>query len=323
MKTWKRNALIAYLVCCLVAVVVYCVLLFSAGFPGFFTFLLVVPCLALVAGFGLCCLFLVRSLSRRQAMLHSGPGGVVNIELGALESTARRSLVGVQGISLVKVEAVVSDRKGGPVIDMAVTAVPFGVESLMSAAGKIEKAVKQSVEAFTDHEVRSVTVNFVEPQNREERKAAEDAVDERARMFSGTPVTPAWKTSVTAADASDETASEEADSESGVDDSVWGASEQRSGSSESLFDKIRKAFSGGLSGKNEDVVEATASVSDAEPIDSSAVDSVAGDKSGFDDSGSKGEDCGQGVEDAPSGFAGDETDAQKRVSSESDDSGNR
>ncbi len=328
MKTWKRNALIAYLVCCLIAIVAYCILVLSSGFPGFFRFLLLIPCVALLAGLCLGCYILVKSLSRRQAMLHSGPGGVVNIELGALESTARRSLASLQGISLIKVEAVVSDRKGSPVIDMSVTAVPFGVESLMTTANRIERSVKQAVESFTDHEVRSVSVNFVEPQNKEERKAAEDAVDARARMFGDSPDKAPWQAPYAGVPAGAATYDPAG---------IPNVAAEGAGSSDSFLDKIKKAISGRSASRNEDVVEATASVcdaaSDGEPSsDARAVDvEPDGEGDGREDgcedasvqTGSGCEDCGQGVEDEPVGFDAEEQESKKRVSSEPGDSENR
>ncbi len=180
MKTWKRNLLIVYLICTVLATVFYYILLFESGFHPALKALLMLPGLALVAGAVAALYLVVYGILHEKATLHAGSGGTINIERSALESTARRALSSIEGISLQHVVARVVERKGEPVIDLTVTAVPFGAESLMATAGRIQTSAKQAVEAFTDHEVRYVAVNFVEPQRRSEVKAAQEAVDARA-----------------------------------------------------------------------------------------------------------------------------------------------
>ncbi len=180
MKTWKRNLLIAYLVCTVVATVFFYILLFASGYHPAAKALLALAGLALVGGAVVALYTVVAGILHERATLHAGPGGTINIERSALESTARRALSSIEGVSLQHVSARVVERKGEPVIDLTVTAVPFGAESLMATAGRIQTASKQAVEAFTDHEVRYVAVNFVEPRRRGEVKAAQEAVDARA-----------------------------------------------------------------------------------------------------------------------------------------------
>ena len=180
MKVWKRNLLIAYVACSALAVVFYYILAATSMWPTFAKVLLYLLGLAPIAGGAAGLWLVVRAFFHERATLHVGSGGTINIERSALESTARRALASLDGVTLEKVAAHVVERHGEPVIDVSVTAVPYGAESLMATAGRIQTAVKQSVEAFTDHEVRYVAVNFVEPRRRSEVKAAQHAVDARA-----------------------------------------------------------------------------------------------------------------------------------------------
>lgn len=180
MQVWKRNLLIAYVACSTLAIVFYYVLTAVSSWPLFVKVLLYLLGFVLIAGTGAGLLLVVRAFVHERATLHVGSGGTINIERSALESTARRALSSFDDLTLEKVVARVVERRGDPVIDVTVTAVPYGAESLMATAGRIQTAVKQSVEAFTDHEVRYVAVNFVEPHRRSEVKAAERAVDARA-----------------------------------------------------------------------------------------------------------------------------------------------
>lgn len=180
MKTWKRNLLIGYTACGAIAVVVYFSLLYGSSMWAFFKFLLTLVGIGLIAGVGVCGYLVVYAFIHEHATLHAGPEGAINIERSALESTARRALAGVDGITVQRVAASVIGHRGEPVIDVSITAVPYGPSSLMATAGRIQSSVKRAVEAFTDHEVRYVAVNFVEPRRREEMKAAQASVDARA-----------------------------------------------------------------------------------------------------------------------------------------------
>lgn len=169
MKIWKRNLLIAYVVCSVLVLVFYCVYVFGSDTLPFFKFLLCLPCVGAAAGTCVGVYFIVYAFVHEHATLLAGPGGSINIERSALESTARRALAGVPGASAQRVSATVIARKSGPIIDISVTAVPQGAGSggsLMDVAARIQQAVKQAVEAFTGHEVRYVSVNFVEARGR-------------------------------------------------------------------------------------------------------------------------------------------------------------
>lgn len=180
MKAWKRNLLIVYVVCSAVVAVVFFTLVYSSSMWGFFKFLLTLAGIVMVCGVAVGAYLVVYAFMHEHATLHVGPEGAINIERSALESTARRAIATIEGVALQKVTANVIERRGEPVIDLTVTAVPFGTESLMAMAGRIQASVKRAVEAFTDHEVRYVAVNFIEPRRREESKAADRAVDARA-----------------------------------------------------------------------------------------------------------------------------------------------
>ena len=179
MKAWKRNLLIAYLLCNVLMVIFFYMLMLDSSLAGFVKFLLFVVGLVVIAGICVGIYVVVYAFAHEHATLHAGPGGIINIERSALESTARRALASVKDITVQHVRANVIERKGEPVIDVTVTAIPYGEESLMTTASQIQTAVKRSVEGFTDHEVRYVAVNFVEPRKRDEVKAAAAVVDKR------------------------------------------------------------------------------------------------------------------------------------------------
>ena len=193
MKTWKRNALIAYLACSLAVVVMFLVFGMGSSVPGILKFLFVLLAMVALAGIAAGTSAVAYALLHERATLHAGPEGVINIERSALESTARRALGSVEGITLQKVVARVIERKGEPVIDLTVTAVPYGSASLMVTAGRIQTAAKRAVESFTDHEVRYVAVNFVEPKKRQEVKAASEAEEARAAAGYAPPRYPGFK----------------------------------------------------------------------------------------------------------------------------------
>lgn len=166
MKVWKRNLLIAYLICDALLVVFFYLYMFGSPTAPFFKFLLFVLGLVVIAGIFVGIYAVIYAFMHEHATLHSGPGGAINIERSALESTARRALAGVPAVSIQKVTANVIERKNAPVIDFTVVAVPRGTDSLMALAGSMQSVVKQSIETFTDREVRYVAVNFIEPRRR-------------------------------------------------------------------------------------------------------------------------------------------------------------
>lgn len=186
MKAWKRNLLIAYLACSAVMVVFFLMFAFGSGLIGLLKFCCLLLGVAVAAGVCVGAVLVVLSYVHERATLQAGPGGAINIERSALESTARRALAQIDGIlTVVGVRATVLERKDGAVIDMTVTAVPRTSGSLMVTAGAVQTSVKQAVEAFTDHEVRYVAVNFVEPRSHREAKAADERPAEpRASVWS-------------------------------------------------------------------------------------------------------------------------------------------
>lgn len=168
MKTWKRDLLIAYVACSVLVIVFYCVYVFGSDTLPFFKFLLCLPCVGAAVGACVGVYLIGYAFIHEHATLQAGPGGSINIERSALESTSRRALAGISGVTVQRANATVIARKAGPIIDISVTAVPqgSGSGSLMDVAGRIQDSVKQAVEAFTGHEVRYVSVNFVEGRGR-------------------------------------------------------------------------------------------------------------------------------------------------------------
>lgn len=166
MKAWKRNLLIAYLICDALLVVFFYLYMFGSLTAPFLNFLLFILGLVVIAGIFVGIYAVIYAFMHEHATLHSGPGGAINIERSALESTARRALASVPAVSIQKVTANVIERKNAPVIDFTVVAVPHGTDSLMALASAMQGVVKQSIETFTDREVRYVAVNFIESRRR-------------------------------------------------------------------------------------------------------------------------------------------------------------
>lgn len=166
MKAWKRNLLIAYLICDALLVVFFYLYMLGSLTAPFLKFLLFILGLVVIAGIFVGIYAVIYAFMHEHATLHSGPGGAINIERSALESTARRALASVPAVSIQKVTANVIERKNAPIIDFTVVAVPRGTDSLMALASAMQGVVKQSIETFTDREVRYVAVNFIEPRRR-------------------------------------------------------------------------------------------------------------------------------------------------------------
>ncbi len=248
MKVWKRNLLIAYLVCSALLVIFFYIYMLGSSTAPFLKFLLFVLGLAVIAGLFVGIYFVIYAFVHEHATLHSGPDGTINIERSALESTARRAMASIPDISVQNVRANVIERKGGPVIDLTVTAIPRGAESLMATAGRIQTSTKRAVEAFTDHEVRYVAVNFVEPKKRTDVAAAEAAVDARAAAGY---VPPRYDSSNEATAASD-----------GQSDAGTKAKEAKP----SFWDRAKARAEATRAKRDEDVVETEAVVETIEPV---------------------------------------------------------
>lgn len=234
MKAWKRNLLIAYLVCSVLVIVFFYIFAFGSSIAPFLKFLLFLLGLAVIAGILTGIYVVIYAYAHEHATLHTGPEGAINIERSALESTARRALASVPGIAVQDIRANVIERKGDPVIDLAITAVPLGADSLMTTASRIQTATKRAIEAFTDHEVRYVAVNFIEPRKQRDVKGAAESVDARA---ASEPVVPRY-----------------ADARGSTDVVAGGAVK------ESLWDRAKARMAFVRSQKDEDVVETDALV---------------------------------------------------------------
>ena len=242
MKVWKRNLLIVYLACTALLVVFFYIYMLNSLTAPFLKFLLFVLGLAVIAGLFVGVYVVIYAFTHEHATLHAGPDGAINIERSALESTARRAMTSIPDVYVQNVRANVIERKGGPVIDFTVTAIPLGAESLMVTAGRIQSNTKQAVEAFTDHEVRYVAVNFVEPKKRADVAAAKAAVD--ANVASGH--TSAHNNSAT------------------FGSQVGGASKGVEDPRPSLWDRAKARAEKSRSRRDEDVVETEAVVETVE-----------------------------------------------------------
>lgn len=172
MSTLRRTLLIVYVACSLIILVLFaCMLLVPAGLPMLdflrrctpLAALLVLACIAMLAGLVLTgVVVIVRAYTHTAARLGANETGTISIEKGALVSTAARALGDIDNVAVQDVKVDVIPRGDTAVIDLSVTAVPLGTDSLMALAGRIQGATKRAIETFTEHEVRYVAVNFVE-----------------------------------------------------------------------------------------------------------------------------------------------------------------
>lgn len=182
MSTFKRVFMIAYLVCSLAVLVLFALALLLPGGAAMMAFLhgcvplavllvlvLLVDLVGLVAYTGLTVL---TAITRGSARLRATESGEISIEKSALVSTASRALEQVSDMTLQGLTVDVLQRGDTAVIDARVTATPLGTDSLMALAGRIQATTKRALEAFTEHEVRYVAVNFVEPRRRGEQMGA-------------------------------------------------------------------------------------------------------------------------------------------------------
>jgi hypothetical protein len=187
MKGWKRGLFVAYLACLLAVTASFFAWSLGSGLHPAVKFLCFVLALVVFAGFCAGLAALVLSFAHERAALQVGPDGVVNIEKSALESCARSALSQFDDVTVAAVHATVYERKGNAVMDFTVVAVPHGTDSLMSIAARMQASVKRSIEAFTDHEVRYVGVNFIEPKTKDDVRAVRAA----AERYASGPYRPA------------------------------------------------------------------------------------------------------------------------------------
>lgn len=182
MSTFKRAFMIAYLICSLVVLVLFALALLLPGGAAMMAFLhgciplavllvlvMIVALVGLIAYTGLAVLV---TITRASARLRATESGEISIEKSALVSTASRALAQVEDMTLQGLTVDVLQRGDTAVIDAKVTATPLGTDSLMTLASRIQGTTKRALEAFTEHEVRYVAVNFVEPRRRGEQMGA-------------------------------------------------------------------------------------------------------------------------------------------------------
>lgn len=132
----------------------------------------------------------ILQFARDTAQLSASEDGSISIERAALVSVARRSLAGNRALRVESVDVQVVPRKGTTVLDVTVVATPRDSDALMTLAADIQRQTKQTLEAFTEHEVRYVAVNFVE-----DRRHADDA----GASAKGAPAATATETEAAAA----------------------------------------------------------------------------------------------------------------------------
>ena len=195
MSTFKRTFMIAYLVCSLAVLVLFALALLLPGGADMMAFLhscvplaillilvLLVMIVGLVAYTGAA---LLMSITRATARLRATESGEISIEKSALVSTASRALEQVSDMTLQGLTVDVLQRGDTAIIDARVVATPLGTDSLMTLAGRIQATTKRALEAFTEHEVRYVAVNFVEPRRRGEQMSAGPDPDTYESPFEG------------------------------------------------------------------------------------------------------------------------------------------
>ena len=167
----KRKMLIVCLACALGMIVMYFLWLFNPAGTSLLEFIranpLIVVLLTLIsipvlAGVGYCVYKLAISYVHSKETLTSDEGGTISIETEALVSTAKRALKNVEGVTVRDVRVAVVRQKGDTSMNVDVTAVSHGDDSLVVSAAKIKDACKKSLEGFTEHEVSSVNVTFIE-----------------------------------------------------------------------------------------------------------------------------------------------------------------
>lgn len=187
MSTFKRVFMIVYLICSLAVLVLFALALLLPDGAAMMAFLhacvplavllvlvMLVMLIGLIAYTGVA---LVVSITRATARLRASESGSISIEKSALVSIASRALEQVDGMALQSLTVDVLQRGDTAIIDARVVATPLGTDSLMALAGRIQEVTKRALEAFTEHEVRYVAVNFVEPRRRSEQAEMGAAVD--------------------------------------------------------------------------------------------------------------------------------------------------
>lgn len=182
MSTFKRVALIATVASSAVVTVLFALILWHPGGAGLAGALRDMPILlglaSLVALMALCGVVagvvrVVRTFTHVAARLSANDSGSISIEKSALVSVAQGALARVPNLTVQNIEVDVVPKRSGAVLDVEVLASPLGTDSLMTLAQGMQGAVKRALEAFTEHEVRYVSVKFVESRRRGESLSAD------------------------------------------------------------------------------------------------------------------------------------------------------
>lgn len=110
----------------------------------------------------------VRATLRDEGLLRLGEDGQIGIESGALVSTAKRAAASVSDVQIGDVDIDLVQHRGEPALAVRMSAVASEDEPIMTCARSIQRAVKDALEAFTEHRVTRVALDFVEPRRRPE-----------------------------------------------------------------------------------------------------------------------------------------------------------
>ena len=284
MKPWKRNVLIAFLISTATVIILSVVWLFHPEGDSLLTFMrgsiplkLLFALAALIAFLGVAygVYIIVDSLIHSRESLYTGEEGNITISTSALVSTARRALDKIENITVQDVKANVLQRKGEAAITMKVKVIPRGIESLMATASQIQKTCKQSIEAFTEHEVLYVSVDYIEPKKRSDIDATDKIIKSRVDGNNDSRESESFKTKSQASGAvasseSSTFADDTVSRESGSNKSTYHEEESKP----SLWQRIKSKFSFNDDEKDEDIFNTEAEVTTLTNEDSALDDSV-------------------------------------------------
>ena len=182
MSTFKRGAFIAVVACTSATAVLFALILWHPGGAVLASTLRDVPVLlglaSLVALLALAgavggIVRIVQTFTHVAARLSANETGSISIEKSALVSVAQGALARIPNLSVQRIAVDVVPKRGSAVLDVDVLASPLGTQSLMALATSIQTEAKRALEAFTEHEVRYVSVKFVESHRRGESLADE------------------------------------------------------------------------------------------------------------------------------------------------------
>ena len=175
MSTFKRGAFIAVVACTSATAVLFALILWHPGGAVLASTLRDVPVLlglaSLVALLALAgavggIVRIVQTFTHVAARLSANETGSISIEKSALVSVAQGALARIPNLSVQRIAVDVVPKRGSAVLDVDVLASPLGTQSLMALATSIQTEAKRALEAFTEHEVRYVSVKFVESHRR-------------------------------------------------------------------------------------------------------------------------------------------------------------